>query len=83
MVKTCFRGLIIEKGVNMRKMPVISTNVRSIGYFKGVIEVEFNNGSVYHYFGANEYLFNQFLNAPSKGQFVHHVLRHYNYQRVA
>ena len=55
----------------MRKMPVISTNVRSIGYFKGVIEVEFNNGSVYHYFGANEYLFNQFLNAPSKLSLIH------------
>ncbi len=67
----------------MRKIPVISSNVNSIGYENGIIEVAFNNGSIYQYYGVNENLFNQFLNAPSKGRFVHYVLKGFNYRKVA
>lgn len=67
----------------MQRIPVVSTNVNSIGYANGVIEVEFTDGSIYQYFGANEYVFKNFLNAPSKGRFIHYYLKGYAYQRVA
>ena len=67
----------------MNRIPVISTNVSSIGYYNGMIEVEFNNGSIYHYYGTTEILFNQFLNAPSKGRFIHYNLKGFNYRKVA
>ncbi len=67
----------------MRRTPVVSTNVNSIGYANGVIEVEFNNGSIYQYFGVDEYVFKSFLEAPSKGRFVHYNLKKYRYLRVS
>jgi len=76
----------LTKGDNkMIRRHVVSSNVASIGYENGILEVEFNDGSVYHYFGATEGLFYEFLNAPSKGQFVHYVLKKHNYpyRRVA
>lgn len=65
----------------MHRTCVQSTNVRSIGYSNGIIEVEFKDGSIYHYYGASEALFNQFLNSSSKGQFVHRVLNRYRFSR--
>ncbi len=66
----------------MQRTPVVSTNVSSIGYANGVIEVEFTDGSIYQYFCTNEYVFRNFLNAPSKGRFIHYNLKGYSYQRV-
>ena len=69
----------------MIRRQVVSSNVESIGYENGILEVEFVGGSIYHYFGVTEGLFYEFLNAPSKGQFVNYVLKqqNYPYQRVA
>ncbi len=52
-----------------------SSNVKCIGYENGIIEVHFNNGYVYQYPDCSEDLFNSFLTAPSKGEFVHQVLK--------
>lgn len=65
----------------MEMIPVQSSNVSSIGYQNGCIYVQFHNGSVYQY-SANEGLFRQFLNAPSKGRFVHQYLNHLHYSRI-
>lgn len=59
----------------MRLIPVSSSNVSAIGYENGVIEVHFQNGSVYRYPNCSESLFNSFLNADSKGAFVHQQLK--------
>ena len=67
----------------MQRTPVVSTNVSSIGYANGVIEVEFNDGSIYQYFGVDECVFKSFLEAPSKGRFVHYHLKGYQYLKVA
>jgi len=55
---------------------VSSSNVSAIGYEDGVIQVRFKNGSVYQYFGCSEGLFQSFLNASSKGRFMHQYLVH-------
>ncbi len=59
----------------MKLIPVASSNVASIGYEAGVIEVHFHNGYAYRYPNCTEDLFNKFLLAPSKGKFVHNVLK--------
>ena len=59
----------------MNLIPVVSSNVRCIGYDSGVIEVHFHNGYAYRYPNCTEQLFQQFLNAPSKGRFVHNKLK--------
>lgn len=59
----------------MNLINVTSSNVSAIGYANGVIEVHFHNGYAYRYPNCNERLFNEFLNSPSKGQFVHRVLK--------
>ena len=59
----------------MKMIAVDSSNVECIGYENGVIEVHFHNGYAYRYPNCTEDLFNRFLASPSKGQFVHNVLK--------
>lgn len=66
----------------MRRIPVSSSNVASIGYAEGVIEVEFNDGSIYQYLGVNEDIYRNFINSSSKGRFVHYYLKGYSYRRI-
>lgn len=59
----------------MNMIPVKSSNVAAIGYEDGIIKVDFLNGRSGQYSGTNETLFNEFLNSPSKGKFVHQRLK--------
>lgn len=54
---------------------VSSSNVRSVGYANGVLEVEFRSGGVYQYVGVPESVFDAFMTSSSKGQFVHQHLK--------
>lgn len=70
----------------MYRIQVNSTNIRSIGYDKltAILEVEFTSGDVYQYFNVPEYLYQQFLNASSHGQFLNDNIRYnYRYQKVS
>lgn len=55
----------------MDRIPVSSSSISSVGYdsSSSVLEVEFANGSVYQYFGVPQNVFDDFMNASSKGQF--------------
>lgn len=69
----------------MDRTPVSSTNIRSIGYDpqSGILEVEFTTDEIYQYFDVPEHLYQQFLNAPSHGQFLNDYIRYnYRYQKV-
>ena len=47
------------------------------------LEVEFVNGRVYQYYGVPDQIHAQFMEAPSKGQFLnYYVKNHYPYSRV-
>lgn len=59
----------------MDMVPVVSSNVSAIGYEAGFIEVRFHSGAVYRYPNCTVELFEQFLNAPSKGAFLHRYLK--------
>lgn len=61
-----------------------SSNVVSIGYCKPsqVLEVEFKDGSQYHYYRVGEQTYEDFKATESKGRFVHSHLKGYHYQQV-
>ena len=67
----------------MIRKRVVSTNVTSVGYFAGVLEVEFHNGAVYHYYGVPESYYTQMTNYPHPGTFLsRNVKGRYYYERV-
>lgn len=70
----------------MNRIPVTSSNIRSIGYDRQLanLEVEFTSGDVYRYFDVPEHLYQQFLHASSHGQFLNDYIRYsYRYQKVS
>jgi hypothetical protein len=63
-------------------IPVISSNVKSIGYNpkNKITYVKFNNDSMYVYFGVPRETFENFKKAESKGKFLHlHIKNSYSY----
>lgn len=69
----------------MHRIPVTSSNIRSVGYDQqsAVLEVEFTSDDVYQYFDVPQYLYHEFMNASSKGQFLNDYIKYnYRYQKV-
>jgi hypothetical protein len=69
----------------MNLILVDSSNVVSIGYdeLSSVLEVHFHNESACQYSGVPQSVFTDFLNAPSKGQFLHYNIKgRYSYRRI-
>ena len=59
----------------MDRQSVQSSNVASIGYSDGTLEVEFKNGSVYQYAGVPGEVYLGLLAADSKGSYVYRMVR--------
>lgn len=69
----------------MLRVPVVSSNIRYIGYdpSTATLEVEFHNGGMYHYFGVPASVHQSLMNAASKGGYLEsHIKNVYRYQRV-
>lgn len=69
----------------MDRSAVGSSNISEIGYDPSseTLEVMFNNGSVYQYYNVGQALFDQIMQAPSKGQFLNTYIKNaYPYSRV-
>jgi len=69
----------------MIRESVASSNVVSVGYDEPseTLEVEFTNGTIYQYFNVGAALFEQFMQASSKGQFLNTYIKNaYAYSRV-
>jgi hypothetical protein len=69
----------------MEIIPVTSSNIKGIGYDKSssTLFVVFHSGGTYQYFNVPEHLYLAFINADSKGKFLHqHVKYQYRYQKV-
>jgi hypothetical protein len=54
----------------MIRVPVVSSNLASVGHEDTTLEVEFKNGQLYHYFGVSQELYQELLNAESVGKFL-------------
>jgi hypothetical protein len=67
----------------MERIKVTSSNVNSIGYSNGVLEVEFKDKSIYQYKNVPEFLFVQLLRASSKGKFLkQHIENSYETKKI-
>lgn len=63
----------------MRRRPVTSTSVRSVGYdlSTGTLELEYVNGSVYRYYEVPQPTYAGLLAAPSIGNYVNTEIKPY------
>jgi hypothetical protein len=59
----------------MHRVPVESSSIESVGYEDEILEVHFNNGGVYRYFGVPPEVCLELLKADSKGRFFNHCVR--------
>ena len=69
----------------MERDSVASSNIASIGYDapSQTLEVEFLNGTIYQYYGVPENLYDQLMQAGSKGRFLNTYIKNaYGYSRV-
>jgi hypothetical protein len=69
----------------MERYSVASSNIASIGYDapSQILEVEFLSGTIYQYFGVPENMYNELMQAGSKGRFLNTYIRNaYGYSRV-
>ncbi|CAB3817541.1 KTSC domain-containing protein [Achromobacter piechaudii] len=69
----------------MNREPVASSTIVAIGYDEPsqTLEVEFNTGAVYQYYNVSQALFEQLMQAGSKGQFLAYQIKSaYPYSRV-
>ena len=69
----------------MQRIPVQSSNIRSVGYDpdEGLLEVEFMSGSIYEYSGVPQRAYEAFAAAHSHGR--HHrerIANAYPFRRV-
>lgn len=65
--------------------PVVSSNLKSIGYDEEseTLEVEFQTDSVYRYFGVPVEVYQELMDAPSHGSYHWHNIRdEYEYVRM-
>jgi hypothetical protein len=61
----------------MERIQVSSTNLRSVGYEPSTmtLEIEFNGGRLYQYFGVPTEVFGSLMSASSHGQFFHRFIK--------
>ncbi len=69
----------------MERYSVASSNIASIGYDAGTetLEVEFLSGSIYQYYNVPQNMYDQLIQAGSKGRFLNTYIKNaYPYSRV-
>lgn len=70
---------------NILMKPVQSTNIKGIGFAESklILQVQFNNGTVYQFYEVPEIIYNQFNAAQSKGRFFQmHVKDLYKFKKM-
>lgn len=69
----------------MNREPIASSTIIAIGYDEPsqTLEVEFKSGAVYQYYNVTQVLYEQLMQAGSKGQFLAYQIKNaYPYSRV-
>ena len=59
----------------MKRVPVVSSHIASVGYEEGILEVEFKNGTVGQYLGVPQWTYDSLMADESKGSFLHKFVR--------
>ncbi len=65
----------------MQRQYVSSSNVRSVGWEDSTLEVEFNNGSIYHYHNVSQAEYQAVL-VGSVGSNIHRLAKLHSHTRI-
>jgi hypothetical protein len=65
----------------MKRIPVESSNLESVGYDpkNAILEIEFKSGGVYEYSGVSQDVYDDLMNAESKGKYFNHHIKNSGY----
>ena len=69
----------------MERYTVASSNIASIGYDAGTetLDVEFLSGAIYQYYNVSQNMYEQLMQAGSKGRFLNTYIKNaYPYSHV-
>lgn len=69
----------------MQRVTVVSSNIDSVGYdsSNNILEVEFLNGGLYHYFNVPSNIHSSLMSANSHGTFLNdNVKGNYTYKKI-
>jgi len=55
----------------MNRTPVRSSNIASVGYENGTLEIAFVSGGIHQYFNVPEHVYHGLMSATSKGRYFH------------
>lgn len=59
----------------MNRKPVKSSNIKSIGYEKNVLEIEFHSGGIYKYSKVGEEIYKAMIESDSIGKYFHQYIK--------
>ena len=74
-----------HRGMTMNRIPVESSTVADLGYEEATLtlEVGFLNGTIYQYFDVPETVYQEFMQASSKGTFLNaNIKNSYRYVKL-
>jgi len=67
----------------MHRVTMSSSNLRSVGYSNGTLEVEFHSGGVYQYFDVPRNVYDELMSAASHGIYFHRNIKlKYRWRKV-
>jgi hypothetical protein len=67
----------------MTMLAVDSSALEAIDYHHGILEIVFESGHLYRYFGVPRHIFEGLRDADSKGLYFHdHIRDRYRFERV-
>ncbi len=70
----------------MIRTPVVSASLVAVGYAspQQILEIEFHDGSIYHYFAVPAYVYTGLMSMASHGYYFQTFIKEggYRYQRI-
>jgi hypothetical protein len=66
----------------MERKLVSSSRIRSVGWENNVLEVEFKDGAIYHYYDVSQSEYINFMNSPSLGSALSRLDKIHKYKRI-
>ena len=66
----------------MKRHPVSSSRISSVGWEDNVMEIGFPDGAVYQYYDVSKSEYEAFLNSPSLGSALSHLDKIHRYRRM-
>jgi len=72
------------RGGFVKRVFVESSNVKSIGYdiSKRILEVEFNDGSIYNYYEVPQLIYKELIEADSHGKYLDKHIKKAGYKYI-